>query len=557
MAIDRLQEFALAFPHNREDAVLSRLYQAGIVHLTSYVPSVDSNSAGAVLAASDSVDVLRAEREESLRHIADELGLINATLSFFSEIEPMTKGLVRSFFPDEVYVSHDGLVKTGASGLAGSYAELMRNTLSLKTQLGEYRHRLEELEQKRLMLTPWVQVPLNFKEVSRWVYIKVLVGTISALDLSQASARFSSRGLIVACQVIAEMGSTRSVVVACPSSQKEDVRTELSSLGFSEQDMTAVDGTVSSALEQNAHEMAEMREKIEESQASVAAMLSHRQELIVYREYLFNERQRLDASQDITRTERCSVVTGYVRAADAGTLRKLCTDSPDVVCRTAEAPDADDTPVSITNNAFLKPLEILINMFGFPVYTSFDPTIFLAVPFLLFYGLCLGDVLYGALQIGICIYFMRKYRYSAGVHNFMMVFLYGGVAAMVAGALTGSWGGDLFSATYLGKGNVLSKLVSSLTVVDPLKSAFQFLIFVWMIGAVNQLYGIVLSIYKAARRRDYASIIFDSIGWLLFLPSVSALLFIGGKWGAGFRYGYLAALAVGTALLFVGGARKG
>lgn len=557
MAIDRLQEFALAFPHTQEDTVLSRLYQAGIVHLTSYVPSVDSNSASAVLAVSDLADVLRAEREESLRHIADELGLINATLSFFSEIEPMTKGLVRSFFPDEVYVSHEGLEKTGASGLAGSYAELMRSTLVLKTQLGEYRHRLDELKQKRLMLAPWVQLPLNFKEVSRWGYIKVLVGTISALDLSQASARLSSRGLIFACQVIAETGSTRSVAVACPSSQMEDVRAGLSSLGFSEQDMAAVSGTVSSALEQNAREMAEMQVKIEENRASVASMLSHRQELVVYREYLLNERRRLDASQDITRTERCSVVTGYVRAADAGTLSQLCADSPDVVCRTAEAADTDDTPVSITNNAFLKPLEILINMFGFPVYTSFDPTIFLAVPFLLFYGLCLGDVLYGALQIGICIYFMRKYRYSAGVHNFMMVFLYGGVVAMIAGALTGSWGGDLLSATYLGKGNVISKFVASLTVIDPLTAAFQFLVFVWMIGAVNQFYGVGLAIYKAARRRDYASIVFDSIGWLLFLPSVSALLFIGGKWGVGFRYGYLTALAVGTALLFVGGARKG
>lgn len=139
----------------------------------------------------------------------------------------------------------------------------------------------------------------------------------------------------------------------------------------------------------------------------------------------------------------------------------------------------------------------------------------------------------------------------------MMVFLYGGVVAMVAGALTGSWGGDLLSATYLGKGNVISKFVSSLTVIDPLKAAFQFLVFVWMIGAVNQLYGVGLAIYKAARRRDYASIIYDCVGWLLFLPSVSALLFIGTKWGVGFRYGYLISLGVGTILLFVGGARKG
>ena len=102
MAIDKVQEFALAFPHIREDEVLSCLHGAGIVHLTSYTPSTDSQG-GADAALS--LDVCRPEREQSLSHIADELGLASATLSFFAEVNPVTKGLVLSFFPDEVYVS--------------------------------------------------------------------------------------------------------------------------------------------------------------------------------------------------------------------------------------------------------------------------------------------------------------------------------------------------------------------------------------------------------------------------------------------------------------------
>jgi V/A-type H+-transporting ATPase subunit I len=181
----------------------------------------------------------------------------------------------------------------------------------------------------------------------------------------------------------------------------------------------------------------------------------------------------------------------------------------------------------------------------------------LAIPFLLFFGLCLGDVLYGAIEIGICLYFIRKYRQSSGVRNFMMVFVYGGAAAMVAGALTGSWGGDLISATYLGAGNPIARFVSALTVINPLEAAFQFLVVVWIIGALNQFYGVGLTMYKAARRRDYASIIYDCVGWLVFLPAISALLFIGTKWGGAFRAGYLVALAVGLVLLLLGGARQG
>ncbi len=95
MAIDRVKEFALAFPHNMEDEVLSCLYNAGMVHLTSYTSSNDSQT---VPSAPSSRDACRPQREESLGHIAEELELASATLSFFAEVDPLTKGLVQSFF---------------------------------------------------------------------------------------------------------------------------------------------------------------------------------------------------------------------------------------------------------------------------------------------------------------------------------------------------------------------------------------------------------------------------------------------------------------------------
>jgi hypothetical protein len=134
MAIDRVQEFALAFPHNREDEVLSCLYGAGMVHLTSYIPSDDSQSGAA---AAFSLDVCRPEREQSLSHVAEELELASATLSFFAEVKPATKGLVLSFFPDEVYVSAADMSKTASMASSNGYADMMRSVLAVKVQLAE------------------------------------------------------------------------------------------------------------------------------------------------------------------------------------------------------------------------------------------------------------------------------------------------------------------------------------------------------------------------------------------------------------------------------------
>jgi V/A-type H+/Na+-transporting ATPase subunit I len=554
MAIDRVQEFALAFPHNREDDVLSCLYSAGMVHLTSYTPSDDSQID---TAAPSSLDICRPEREQSLSHVAEESELASATLAFFAEVDPVTKGLVQSFFPDEVYVSVADMRKTASMASSNGYADMMRSVLALKVQLAEQRHRVDQLEQERATMLPWSSLPVDFGEVSRWQRIALIAGTISSLDMARALRRLLDHSTSVAVNTASETKNKSNVVVACLRTQTDDVRAVLVSEGFVEQDLSHTNGTVATLIDRMTEELRAVYQKIAALQLEVASFIARKQEIIVYREYLKNERTRLEASHDITRTERCSVATGYVREVEVDSLQKLCAGFGGIVCMTGDPTGGDSTPVSITNNKWIKPMEILINMFGFPVYSTFDPTVFLAIPFLLFFALCLGDVLYGAIQIGICLYFMHKYRQSTGVHNFMMVFLYGGAAAMVAGALTGSWGGDLISETYLGKGNAVARFVASLRIIDPLQSAFQFLVVVWIIGALNQFYGVGLAMYKAARRHDYASIIYDCVGWLLFLPAISALLFIGTKWGTAFRSGYLIALATGLVLLLLGGARQG
>ncbi|MHB8071730.1 MAG: V-type ATP synthase subunit I [Candidatus Cryosericum sp.] len=553
MAIDRVQEFALAFAHRSEDAVLTRLFDAGIAHLTSYTPP-EGASADEVPASSP--DVCRLQREESLHHVADELELANATLSFFAEVDPATKGLVQSFFPDEVYVSASDMRTTASMGSSSNYADMMRSVLALKVQLVEQRRRLSKLEQDIAAMAPWSSLPVDFGEVVQWRRIALATGTISPLGLARVTRILSDHSIPVAVETLTETKNAMKVIVGCLRSQADDVRALLTSEGFVEQDLSGAGTTVAAFSDRLTEERRVVHDKVETLRLEVASYLARRQEIVVYREYLLNERKRLEGSNDVTRTEHCSVVTGYVREADIKSLELLCSSLGGIVCMTGDPTGGDSTPVSITNNKWLRPLEILINMFGFPVYSSFDPTVYLAIPFLVFFGLCLGDVLYGAIQIGICLYFIRKYRQSTGVRNFMTVFVYGGAAAMVAGVLTGSWGGDLVSATYLGAGNPIARFVAALTIINPLQAAFQFLVIVWILGAMNQLYGVCLAILKAVRRHDYATILYDCVGWLLFLPAISALLFIGTKWGGAFRIGYLTALAIGLALLLLGGARQ-
>lgn len=551
MAIDKVHRFVLAVPQRDEDNTLKALYASNIVHLAA----IDRETAGASVDVVNEVE--RPETDAALTRISEQIELVSETLSFFAEIDPITHGLVESFFSDEIYVTPEELCQTAAKASNHEYSNLMHRALAIKEQLEDQRARLGPLAERLDWLTPWIDLPVDTAKTEKWRWIGVLYGIVPLTAKDHFMTRLSEVQPGTSVETIFEDKTQSGVVVACPRERLNDVRILAVSEGMIEQDFATVRGTVASTVDTIEESQRSIKKGISELELEAASLVAHRQELTVYHEYLVNEQNRLRALGMLTRTQRCSVVTGYVRQADVSSLERLGSELKVASCVVDDAEQGDETPVSITNNKWLKPFEILINMFGFPLSSTFDPTPFLMIPFLLFFGLCLGDAVYGALQIGLCYYFMRKHKRSSGVRNFMMVFVYGGIASIIVGTLTGSWAGDLLSEAYLGAGNPVSRFVDSLMMINPLQAAFQFLVIVWVIGGINQLYGVCLAIYKAARRHDYATIIYDCVGWLLLLPGLTAMLFIGAKFGSGFRTGYLVAMGIGLVLLLAGGARNG
>ena len=63
------------------------------------------------------------------------------------------------------------------------------------------------------------------------------------------------------------------------------------------------------------------------------------------------------------------------------------------------AVSADQPPIRFKNNKFVKMFEVLTDMYGRPAYDGFDPTPFIAVFFLLFFAMCMGDAGYGLILI--------------------------------------------------------------------------------------------------------------------------------------------------------------
>ena len=152
--------------------------------------------------------------------------------------------------------------------------------------------------------------------------------------------------------------------------------------------------------------------------AALAAELRHQEEKIaVHRKIL--EGRRADIPQMVREIERLQTeldrylagLTAVPAAEDTlDTLVGFAPSESDAAVTEAlekagvfyirDAASAEqDPPIQLKNNKFVRMFEVLTDMYGRPAYDGFDPTPFIAVFFLLFFAMCMGDAGYGLVLI--------------------------------------------------------------------------------------------------------------------------------------------------------------
>jgi V/A-type H+-transporting ATPase subunit I len=168
-------------------------------------------------------------------------------------------------------------------------------------------------------------------------------------------------------------------------------------------------------------------------------------------------------------------------------------------------------PILFNNPYLLRPFERLTKAYGTPAYGEVEPTAFLAVSFLLMFGLMFGDVGQGGVLflLGYVI-FRRFFRYT----DYGIIMMECGVASVVFGFLYGS---------VFGVENLLPALWFS-----PMKDIPYFIKIAVMFGVGAISLGVILSFINALRlkspRLPAAGLLAALIYWILAGLGVRYLL---------------------------------
>ena len=179
----------------------------------------------------------------------------------------------------------------------------------------------------------------------------------------------------------------------------------------------------------------------------------------------------------------------------------------------------DNVPIQIKNDKFSTLFEPILRMYSLPNYHDIDPLPFFAPFFMLFFGLCMGDMGYGLLILAasIAIIFAKPQLAAYGKLGALL----GGMTC-ICGFVTGTFFGiDLSTVDW-----EFIKPMQPYFINDSMKDSFfgysPMMVISVIIGLIQVLLGMVLKACKAWKNYGFAYSI-GTFSWVVALLSAIAL----------------------------------
>jgi len=203
-------------------------------------------------------------------------------------------------------------------------------------------------------------------------------------------------------------------------------------------------------------------------------------------------------------TDRTCLFCGWVpreKSAELVVATKQQTGGRSIV-DVVEAEDIEEVksgivevPVKFKHPPFLRPFQMLISGYGIPSYRMIDPTIFVAVTFLIMFGMMFGDVGHGLVLLAAGIVLAARYKKFADVGKLVA---YCGVSSVIFGILYGS----LFGL----------ETVLPTVWVKPLEGISDLFKVAIGLGVVVVSLGILLNVVNSLRTHSFLENFFDKSG---------------------------------------------
>jgi V/A-type H+-transporting ATPase subunit I len=210
------------------------------------------------------------------------------------------------------------------------------------------------------------------------------------------------------------------------------------------------------------------------------------QEMVLYREVFSMEKERLSVLEKACEAKYVTLMEGWVPRSNVESFTSSLNESLDPVWVYVREPKGlEEPPTKLQNPPFIRPFQVIVNLFSLPKYGDWDPTPIIAYSFAFFFGLMLNDVVYAVGLIFLAKFFLHRLvddPTSEEVRLFQKVLYISGWISLTFGLVSGTYLGD-FLKQYC---SVQPEAIAlSARVQEDLLKPISFIVFSLLIGLIH------------------------------------------------------------------------
>jgi len=288
-------------------------------------------------------------------------------------------------------------------------------------------------------------------------------------------------------------------------------------------------------------EIGAIKKKLQDTQDQIKKIgENHRDDLSGMQSLIRLKKSLLEAKKYLCVTDKTVLLSGWVpKEEKENVIREIKKIDKISYIESKDAEEVDiskeEIPVKFRHTAFFKPFELLIDSYGIPRYGTIDPTIFVAISFLIMFGAMFGDIGHGlVLAMGSLFLKMSK---NEKVRQASALLVYCGISSIIFGGLYGSFFGIEFRSLW----------------IKPIENIMEIFKVSVMFGVGFISIGILINIINAMRDKDYLKALFDKaglIGGIIYWAAIGLFTKIAMSKTHGINV-YFTIISAGVILLFL------
>jgi V/A-type H+-transporting ATPase subunit I len=404
--------------------------------------------------------------------------------------------------------------------------EVARRTAQLERQWGQATALLDQI-------SGYQDLELPLEQLGSSAFLHFAVGSLPDENLAELH---SAAGGNVVLLPLDKREERRPVVAITSRKGRFAMETTLKQAGFRHEPPPVKEGgDIGAVTEESRAQQTRLAAELERVRGE-QELLTQRTapSLAALERAVREERAILEAQQHFPRTDSAVLITGWAPAdhADAveGQLRRVSGGRCAIRKKKPDDIPLDQIPILLRQPRLLRPFTMLVTGYGLPGYRDLEPTLLVAITYLLMFGIMFGDVGHGALLAigGSAALLVSR---AEKIRDYGLIVLMAGLSSLFFGAVYGSYFG-------------IPALHGYALWHDPLHEPVRLMIATVGVGIAMISMGVILNIVNHFRRGEFLNGVLDKFGLAGIIFYWGSLIFI-------VKYTTLCALGLAGAVLLL------